>query len=113
MDLSEMNQGIYFTLEKGNQATVVLSNWRLEKSRFDNSEPERTGLVFDVLSIDGTETEPVKTYTTRSFLLAKEFNAIIERAEAKGDDKIRVVLKKNMDDRYVVIDQPFEQKVTA
>lgn len=112
MDLSEMNQGMYFTLDEGKQATVVLSNWRMEKTQFEK-EPEKSALVFDVINIDGEDCDTPKTYSTRSYLLAKEFNAIIERAEDQGAETIRVVLKKNMDGRYMVIDHPFEQKVTA
>lgn len=112
LDISGMSQGIFFTLDEGKQATVVLTNWRMEKTQFEN-DPEKLALVFDVVSIDGEECDSTKTYSTRSYLLAKEFNTIIERAENRGDDTIRVVLKKNMDGRYMVLDHPVEQKVTA
>jgi len=98
-------QNKFLKIEPGTQAHVTLSNWRQEQKTFNNSEKERTALVFDVLKVnDVSYKDSPLEWSTTSAALAHEFKRIIELAENRNTSTIFVIMKRNTEKKYTVID---------
>ena len=100
-------EGVYLKIGKGEQKELVLSNWRQESSTFGGREAEAVPILcFDVISVDGNEivSESPMVFSTGSTTFAGQIKGIIERAERSKKEAIRVVIKKDNENRFTVVD---------
>ena len=95
----------YFKLEIGEQDEIVITNWRQESKTFQDNENERLSLVFDVIKIGSIECvkNPLE-YSTTSFKLIETFHKAINDAESKGKTALLVWIKREAENKYIVID---------
>lgn len=99
--------GKYWKPEQGKTVLVVLSNWRSEQKIFGAQENNpKWALVFDVERVDDKEYAPHLEWSTTSLSAVQDFKSIIERAESRGLKYIKVIIKRDLENKYSIIDYP-------
>ena len=89
----------FFKPQPDVQYVVTLANWhRTDKSFAGKLRPQ---LAFDVIDIDGQPT-PEKEWSTSSISFIEKIMPIINDAQSRGSEKIRVALERTSDNRYNV-----------
>lgn len=99
--------GKYWKPEQGKTYLVVLSHWRSEQKLFGGQENNpKWSLVFDVERVDDTDFKPFLEWTTTSISLIRELRPIIEKAESKRWEFIKIILKRDLENKYSVLEYP-------
>jgi hypothetical protein len=89
----EMLSGNFVKLIDGEAKKLILTNWRpQDKFKDDKTDELRKGITFDVMGEDNLEFDEgtKKEYTVTSIRALAKFKPIIEKAEAAGQEMIKV-----------------------
>ena len=95
------------------QHQLLLSNWRVKMQKFKDAEESRPTLIFDVLVADNVVFDVPKEFSTTSSKLCKMLQPIVNSANAMGVNRIKVMLMRSKDKKYVVVDLGLVDEVSS